>query len=67
MDKQLRKSIDARKTETLTSTGNVSPGKTNSESPTRISSTGTLMQIESEESTESAVVLLSDEVITSLD
>ena len=51
----------------LTSTGIVSPGKTNTESPTRISSEGTSMQIASEQSTESAEESLSDEVITSLD
>lgn len=45
----------------------VSPGKTNTESPTRISSVGTSTQIASEQSTLSAEEPLSDEVITSLD
>ena len=51
----------------LTSTGIVSPGKTNTESPTRISSVGTSTQIESEQSTFLVQDSLSEEVITSLD
>lgn len=51
----------------LTSTGMVSPGKTNTESPTRISSVGTSTQIESEPSTFLVEDSLSEEVITSLD
>ena len=51
----------------LTSTGIVSPGKTNTESPTRISSVGTSTQIESEQSTFLVEDSLSDELITSLD
>lgn len=50
-----------------TSTGMVSPGKTNTESPTRISSVGTSTQIESEQSTFLVEDSLSEEVITSLD
>lgn len=50
----------------LTSTGMVSPGKTNMESPTRISSVGASIQIESEQSTSLDESSLS-ELITSLD
>lgn len=53
--------------EMLTSTGMVSPGKTNTVSPTRTSSVGTSMQIASEQRTVSAAGLLSDAVITSRD
>jgi hypothetical protein len=51
----------------LTSTGIVSPGKTNTESPTRISSVGTSTHIASEQSTLSAFGSLSEDIITSRD
>lgn len=51
----------------LTSTGMVSPGKTNTESPTRISSVGTSTHIASAQSTLSAEESFSEEAITSLD
>lgn len=51
----------------LTSTGMISPGKTITESPTRISSVGTSIEIASDESTLLAEDSLSEEVITSLD
>lgn len=52
----------------LTSTGMISPGKTKTESPTRISSVGTSTHIASEQSTLLAEEdPLSEEVITSLD
>lgn len=51
----------------LTSTGMVSPGKTNTESPTRRSSVGTSMHIASEQSTLSLEESLSEDAITSLD
>ena len=47
--------------------GIVSPGNTNTESPTRIVSVGTSTQIASEQSTLAADGALSEEVITSLD
>jgi hypothetical protein len=51
----------------LTSTGIVSPGRTNNVSPTRTSSVGTSVQIASEQRTFSVGELLSDGVITSRD
>ena len=49
----------------LTSTGTVSPGKTKTESPTRMSSVDTLMHIASEQSTSVVEEFPSDGVITS--
>src|ERR1044072_4958436 len=51
----------------LTSMGIVSPGNTNTESPTLISSVGTSTQIVSAQSTLSVDGEPSDEIITSLD
>ena len=51
----------------LTSKGIVSPGRTNTVSPTRTSSVGTSVQIASEQRTVSIGLLLSDEEITSRD
>lgn len=57
----------SQKTKTLTSTGIVSPGKTNTVSPIRISSVGTSTHIASEHSTESAEESLSGELTTKRD
>lgn len=67
MEGAVQVEVETFKLKILTSTGIVSPGKTNTESPTRISSVGTSTQIESAQSTFLVEDSLSEELITSLD